>query len=76
MINMHDGDFAYMIADIPNGFVQDGLRIDLCKKVLDPSFKLDITGNFSKLKGRPVDTNWYDRDVVKLSTINGNTMIR
>lgn len=38
MVNMHEGDFAYMIADIPTGFVQNGHRTDLCKIILNETF--------------------------------------
>lgn len=35
---MNDGDFAYMIADIGTGFVQNGRRTELCKQVMDKDF--------------------------------------
>jgi len=63
-----------MIADIPTGFVQNGMRTDMCNTILDPTFKLDIIGNFSKLV--QVSTEGYDRDIIKLSTINEQTASR
>lgn len=72
---MNKGDFAYMIADISTGFVQNGLRTEMCKKILDPTFKLDVIGNFSKLAA-PLSTEGYDRDIIKLSTINGESATR
>jgi len=75
MIDMNEGDFAYMIADIATGKVQGGKRTDLCKTILDPTFKLDIVGNFSKIAG-PQSTEGYDREILKLTTINPNSASR
>lgn len=71
---MHDGDFAYMIADIATGYVQNGQRTNLCGKILDPTFKLDFTGNFSKLSH--IDPKGYNRDEIRLDTINTQTATR
>ena len=72
---MHEGDFAYMIADVATGFVQNGNRTGLCTVVMDPTYMIDPTGNFSKLAA-PLQTEGYDREVIKLTTVNNSTASR
>ena len=71
MIRMHEGDFAYMIADIATGFVQGGRRTELCDIMLNEESEDDYTSKLAKASA-PLGIAGYDREILKLTTVNAN----